>query len=323
MDYSIVIPVFNEDKSLSELSKRISAVFKEQYPGKSYEIIFIDDGSTDDSRRMLLRLHKENPYIRYIFFRKNLGKAFALMAGFLRAQGSVVLTMDGDLQDRPEDIPILLGELEKGFDVVSGWKQERRDTQTRILGSWLFNQIVSQFGHLHLHDINCGFKAYRAKVVKSLAIYGQHHRFIPLLAHFSGFRIGEARIGNDPRKFGVSKYPTFRYQGFLDLFSILFAYKYRFSPLHFFGTLGSLLFIPGFIIAAYLMYRHALFVLGLGDNYMKRITLLLPLVIIVSVIGVNIFLTGFICDFMLCHQHRNESLRAFESLIENESEGMA
>lgn len=314
MDYSVVIPVFNEVESIIELTDRIFMVFKSINKENNFEIIFIDDGSFDSTLEILENLSKEKTFVRFISLRKTFGKSYALISGFIKVTGNIVITMDGDLQDRPEDIPLLLEKLNEGYDVVSGWRHDRKDNLIKILGSKLFNSVVSYFGGIKLHDFNCGFKAYNVKVIKHVCIYGQYHRFIPLLAHLLGFKVTEVKISHAPRIFGVSKYPILRYQGFFDLLSILFTYKYKYSPLYFFGKIGLFFIIPSFSILVYLAFKHTLFVLGLGENYMARITLLLPLSTSFFTVGSNIFLTGFVCDFVLSHQSKDSIIDLLESI---------
>lgn len=321
MEYTVIVPIFNEAESIRELCDRVESVFVSMGKGHDFEILFVDDGSTDNSRKILKDLSLDRSYLRSIFLRKNFGKSLALTAGFMRVESDFVITMDGDLQDRPEDIPKMVAKLHEDYDLISGWKQKRQDSKLRVWGSWIFNRVVSYFGGIRLHDFNSGFKVYRSKVIKTISVYGQNHRFIPLIAHFAGFKVAEIKISHDKRRYGVSRYPAFRYQGFFDLLSILFTYKYRFSPLYFFGGLGSLLIIPSGISILYLTFRHILFVLGIGENYMSRITLLLPLSTTFCLLGVSIFLTGFLCDFILFHQNRETFLNSVDSLIQEHKSG--
>ncbi len=316
MEYSVVVPIYNEAGSIVELTNRVYKVFESMGKGANFEILFVDDGSTDSSMEILKKLCNERIYVKSIILRKNIGKSFALTAGFMYVKGDYVVTIDGDLQDRPEDIPKMIAKLDEGYDLVSGWRQRRQDSRIRICGSWLFNGVVGYLGKISLHDFNCGFKAYRSKVIKKMVIYGQYHRFIPLLASLMGFKVAEISVTNDIRKYGVSKYRTFRYQGFFDLLSILFTFKYRFSPLYFFGGIGSVLIVPSSITILYLIFRHILFVIGVGDNYISKITLLLPLSTTLFLIGGSIFLTGFLCDFILSHQSSKNFYSSIDNLIE-------
>lgn len=318
-EYTVIVPIYCEAESIAELCDRIFKVFNSIDKASDFEILFVDDGSTDSSKEIIKKLCSERSYIKSIFLRKNFGKAIALTAGFIHAKGKAIITIDGDLQDNPEEIPRLIEKLNKGYDVVSGWKQKRHDSFMRVWGSWLFNRVVSYFGGIKLHDFNCGFKIYQADVIKNISVYGQNHRFIPLLAHFMGYKVTELPVTHSRRKHGFSKYPIVRYQGFFDLLSILFTYKFRFSPLYFFGALGLLLIVPSFAMFFYLMFRHALFVWGLGDNYMARITLLLPLSTTICIVGISIFLTGFVCDFILHHISNARIIDLVESIIEEKT----
>ncbi len=311
-----MVPVYNESQSLVELSDRVFNVFRSMGEENKFELIFVNDGSTDDTGGILRKLCADKQHIRSIFLRKNFGKTTALTAGFIHAKGDLIITIDGDLQDVPEDIPKMIKKINDGYDMVSGWKQGRQDSIIRIWGSWLFNIVVSFIGGIRMHDFNCGFKIYRASVINNITVYGQHHRFIPLIAHFLGFKVTELRIAHKKRAHGKSKFHAFRYLGFFDLLSIAFTYKYQFSPLYFFGMLGLLLTAPSFAVICFLTVKHILFVLGMGDNYMAKITLLLPLSTTVCLVGVNIFLAGFVCDFILCHRSKNSIKSNTEGLIE-------
>ncbi len=318
MEYSVVIPVYCEAESIEELCDRIFKVFDAIGKNKDFEIIFVDDGSADSSRIILKRLQSERPYIRVIFFRKNVGKTVALMTGFLHAKGNLIITIDGDLQDNPEEIPMMVKKINEGYDLVSGWKQRRKDGLIRVLGSKLFNWLVSCLGGIKLHDVNCGFKIYKADIIRNIPMYGQYHRFAPLLAHFMGFKVAEIQVSHNKRKHGFSKYPAIRYEGFFDLLSILFTYKYKFSPLYFFGMVGCVFIIPSIAIILSIAYHHALFVVGLGEDYISKTRLILPMAIAGLLSGINIFLTGFVCDFILYHQSKRRFAEFMESMIEKE-----
>lgn len=319
MKYAVIVPVRNESKSIVELCDRISRVFASIGCTKDLEILIVDDGSSDNSREIIEKLQAADRRIKSIYLRKNIGKSFALTAGFLHASADYIITIDGDLQDSPEDIPLMIRKMEEGYDLVTGWRQTRRDGAVRSWGSRLFNSVVSSLGGIRLHDFNCGFKLYRSAVIKTISVYGQYHRFIPLLAHFMGFRVAEVPVSNSSRKYGSSNYPAIRYQGFFDLLSILFTYKYRFSPLYFFGMLGSLLIVPSFAVIFFIACKHLLFVAGLGDDYIGKTRLLLPLSFTVLLLGINIFLTGFVCDFILYHQSKRRSEEMMENMIEKDA----
>lgn len=301
MFYTVVMPVYCESGSLIEVTERISKVFTSIGKGDNFEIIFVDDGSTDSSRQAIKGLCKEKGYVRGVLFRRNIGKAFALSTGFLNARGDFIITMDADLQDRPEDIPNLIDKINEGYDLVSGWKKQRQDNIIRVLGSRIFNWAVSCFSGLKLHDFNCGFKIYKSNVIKNMYIYGQHHRFTPLLAFFMGFKVTEIPVSHDRRKYGVSKYPVFRYQGLFDFLSILFIYKYRFSPLYFFGIFGLLLIVPSAAVIFVLVGGHILYLLGFGEQFILRNRPLIAIASTFFLMGIQVFLTGFVCDFILYH----------------------
>lgn len=323
MRYSVIVPVFNEREALEELACRVERAFSAMGAAEDFELLLVDDGSSDGSRDAIRALAARRPHLRPVFLRKNVGKSRALRAGFLKARGRILVTLDGDLQDAPEDISRLLAKLEEGFDMVSGWRRRRSEGALRVLGSWLFNRAVSSLSGLRLHDFNCGLKAYRSHVVRTLHGYGEYHRFIPLLAHLAGFKVTEVAVRNDPRRYGVSKYPALRYQGFFDLLSILFTYKYGFSPLHFFGGLGVLLTFPSLAVISYLVGRHCLYLLGFGAQYMLLNRPLLTLAFTVCILGINIFLTGFVCDFILHHAAARDVGEPAEFLAEEAFEAAA
>lgn len=302
--YSVVVPVHCEATALPELCDRVERVFAQMGCGDKFEMLVVDDGSTDGTPVVLQQLAKERQYVRYITFRRNFGKSLALMAGFQYVNGNVLITMDGDLQDNPEDIPALLSKLNEGYDLVCGWRRNRAEKSSRKIGSKIFNTTVALATGLEIHDINCGFKAYRAEVARAICIYGHYHRYIPVLAHLVGFKVGEVSVLNSERKYGGSKYYTFRYQGFFDLLSILFVHKYGLSPLHFFGTVSMALLIPSMAELFYLISQHALFLLGFDQGYIPLNRPLLLLSLVGILVGVIIFITGFVCDFILHHQIR-------------------
>src|SRR5690348_1615709 len=255
MDISVVVPLLDEAESLPELEAWIQRVMKEN--NFSYEIIFVDDGSTDNSWDVINDLKKNNPNIKAIRFQRNYGKSAALNEGFKTAYGDVVITMDADLQDSPDEIPGLRKMvLEDGFDIVSGWKKKRYDnTFTKNIPSKFYNAVTRRISNIKLNDFNCGLKAYRKKVVKSIEVYGEMHRYIPVPAKWAGFkRIGEKVVEHRARKYGVSKFGWERFvNGFLDLLSITFVGKFSKKPMHFFGLWGTLFFIFGLLMALYLI----------------------------------------------------------------------
>lgn len=288
---SVVIPVFNEQESLDELAGKLVSVFSALKC--SYEIIFVDDGSTDKSFEKIRVLRARNNHIHCIKFRKNYGKSAALSAGFKEAKGDIVITMDSDLQDDPDEIPGLIKILNSGFDLVSGWKKIRYDPFIKRHTSKIFNFVTSKVSGIRLHDFNCGIKGYKKDVVKSIKVYGEMHRYIPALAHLSGFRVTEKVVKHHARKFGVTKFGANRFlNGFLDLLTVVFTTKYIKKPLHLFGLLGMLSFFAGFIITLYLTimkfaYRHSvsnrpLFLIG----------------VLFIIVGVQFFSLGLIAEMI-------------------------
>lgn len=250
-DISVVIPFYDEEGSLLQLYDQLTHVLGEM--GGSYEILFIDDGSTDQSNRIILDLRERDNRVRLISFRRNQGKSAALSVGFQSACGRFVVTMDADLQDDPAEIPALATKLEGGFDLVSGWKEVRHDPLSKRLPSRIFNSVTSILSGISLHDFNCGLKIYRREVARELKVYGERHRFLPVLAHMHGFRVGEIPVKHHPRKFGRTKFGAYRFlAGFFDLITLLFRMKFLSKPLHFFGSVGMLSLIVGLAIIAYL-----------------------------------------------------------------------
>lgn len=295
MDLSVIIPLFNEDESLPELAAWIERVVNAN--GYSYEVIMIDDGSTDNSWNVIESLRAQNPNIRGIKFQRNYGKSAALNEGFKAAQGEVIITMDADMQDSPDEIPELRKMIiEEGYDLVSGWKKKRYDnTLTKNIPSKLFNAAARKSSGIKLHDFNCGLKAYRKKVVKSIEVYGEMHRYIPILAKWAGFRkIGEKVVEHRARKFGVTKFGWERFvNGFLDLFSIMFVGKFGKRPMHFFGLWGSIVFFLGLVIWTYLFIAKFAF---LKYNMTDRPIFYVG--VISLVIGTQLFLAGFLGELI-------------------------
>jgi glycosyltransferase involved in cell wall biosynthesis len=296
MNLSIVIPLFNEAESLPELTAWIEKVMLEN--NFSYEILFVDDGSTDASWNVIETLAQKNPGIRGIKFQRNYGKSAALNEGFKAAQGDVVITMDADLQDSPDEIPELRRMItEEGFDLVSGWKKKRYDnTLTKNIPSRLFNAATRSMSKIKLHDFNCGLKAYRNKVTKSIEVYGEMHRYIPVLAKWAGFKkIGEKVVEHRKRKYGVTKFGWERFvNGFLDLTSIMFIGKFGKRPMHLFGLWGTLFFLVGFGIALYLIISKIMNPAGFALTNRPGFYLSLTTLII----GVQLFLAGFIGELI-------------------------
>jgi len=294
MDISIVIPFLDESESLPELTEWIrNVVTKNNF---SYEIIMIDDGSTDSSWQVVEELRNKNPCIKGIKFQRNYGKSAALNEGFRAAQGNVVITMDADLQDSPEEIPELRRMiLEDGYDLVSGWKKTRHDPWSKTIPSKFFNWFTTKVSKIKLHDFNCGLKAYKLKVVKSIEVYGEMHRYIPLLAKWSGFKkIGEKAVEHRARKYGRSKFGMTRLiTGGLDLASIVFVGKYAKRPMHFFGTWGAFFSILGFFVFLYLTVSKFFF-----DKTGLTQRPLFFFAILSMIIGTQLFVTGFIAELI-------------------------
>lgn len=295
MDLSVVVPLYNEEESLPELEAWIRRVMEAN--NYSYEIIMVDDGSTDNSWHVIEELNQMNPLLKGIKFQRNYGKSAALNEGFKIAKGDVVITMDADLQDSPDEIPQLRKMvLEEGYDIVSGWKKKRYDSKlTKNLPSKLFNAATRRASGIYLHDFNCGLKAYKKKVVKSIEVYGEMHRYIPLIAKWSGFkRFGEKVVEHRPRKYGVTKFGWNRFvNGFLDLASIMFVGKFRKNPMHFFGLWGTLTFLFGFIVFLYLAISKFFF-----DQTGMTQRPLFFIALVAMVIGSQLFLAGFLGELI-------------------------
>ncbi len=267
---SVVIPLYNEEESIVELGKKLELELN-KIARERFEVIFIDDGSTDNSREKIRELHKKNPRFHCISFRRNYGKSAALQVGFRAARGKYIVTMDADLQDDPAEIPNLLAKLNEGYDLVSGWKKKRYDPLTKVLPSKLFNFVTSLVSGVRLHDINCGLKAYRNVVAKRLIVYGEMHRYLPVLAHWDGFRVTEIPVVHHPRRFGKSKFGAGRFvKGFLDLLTVMITTRYMQRPLHFFGSIGTVITLLGFIVNLYLLIEWIL-----GKTYLSNRPLLL------------------------------------------------
>lgn len=295
MDISVIIPLYNEAESLPELMAWIRRVMEDNH--YSYEVIFVDDGSNDDSWNIIRLLRENNPMIKGIKFQRNYGKSAALNEGFKKAKGEVVITMDADLQDSPDEIPELRRMvLEENYDIVSGWKKKRYDsTLSKNIPSKLFNAATRKASGIYLHDFNCGLKAYKNKVVKNIEVYGEMHRYIPLLAKWSGFKkFGEKIVEHRPRKYGVTKFGWNRFvNGFLDLASIMFVGKFKKNPMHFFGLWGTLSFLFGFIVFLYLTVTKFFFdQTGMADRPLFYIAL------VAMIIGTQLFLAGFLGELI-------------------------
>lgn len=300
MDISVIVPLFNEAESLPELEAWIARVMEAN--GFSYEILFINDGSTDDSWQVIKHLRESNPCVKGVSFRRNYGKSPALNTGFIRAQGDVVITMDADLQDSPDEIPELYRMITAdGYDLVSGWKQKRYDPLSKTIPTKLFNATARKVSGIHnLHDFNCGLKAYRKTVVKNIEVYGEMHRYIPYLAKNAGFcKIGEKVVQHQARKYGTSKFGLNRFiNGYLDLITLWFLGGFGRKPMHMFGFMGSIMFMIGFI-AACVIGADKLY--ALANNIPQRLITSSPYFYIsltMMIIGTQLFLAGFLGDLI-------------------------
>ncbi len=305
MDLSVVVPLYNEEESLPELCAWISTVASSN--NYTYEIVLVDDGSTDDSWRVIEELSENNAHIKGIKFQRNYGKSAALNEGFRIVTGEVVITMDADLQDSPDEIPGLRSMiLENGFDLVSGWKKKRHDPIGKTIPSKFFNWVTTRSTGIKLHDFNCGLKAYKLKVVKNIEVYGEMHRYIPVIAKWSGYRkIGEKVVEHRARKYGTSKFGIERFvKGFLDLASILFVGKFGKRPMHFFGSWGTVSFIFGLTVFVYLTISKFFF-----DKSGLTQRPLFFFAILAMIVGTQLFVTGFIAELIARNSpHRNQYL---------------
>ena len=290
---SIVVPIRDEEQSVESLFEELSdALAPLETP---WEVVFVDDGSTDGTFARLARLHELHAVVKVVRLRRNFGKAAALAAGFAEVSGDVVVTIDGDLQDDPHEIPRLLAKLDEGFDLVSGWKAHRQDPLSRRIPSWIFNRVAGRMSGLRLHDMNCGLKAYRAEVVHELRLYGELHRYIPVLAHYQGFRIAEVPVNHRPRAHGRSRYGVERYvRGFLDLLTVTFVGRYRHRPLHLFGGIGLLLLVGGL---ATLLYLTVVKIGGAAIGGRPLLTLGVLLV----VVGMQFLSLGLLTELITSH----------------------
>lgn len=298
VDVSVVVPLYNEEQSLSELTGMVADAMEDY----TYEIIFVDDGSTDSSWEMISKLNQKSTCVKGIRFRRNYGKSDALQAGFHEARGQFVITMDADLQDDPNEIPELIDMLKGDYDLVSGWKKVRHDPITKTVPSRFFNAVTRFTTGIKLHDFNCGLKAYRKEVTDSIYLYGEMHRYVPLLAKWKGFdRIGEKEVKHHPRKYGNTKFGISRFlHGFLDLLTLLFVNRYMRQPMHFFGSMGVLFLIVGVGISGWLAYLKLYF----GEPLSNRPLLFLGVLLIL--LGVQFFSIGFLGEIYNQGQVKDE-----------------
>jgi len=305
---SVVVPLLNEERSLEPLYEEIAAALEPF--DEPFEVVFVDDGSTDGSLEVLTRLNAETANVVVVHLRRNFGKAAALQAGFLEAHGDTVVTIDADLQDDPTEIPRLLAKLDEGFDLVSGWKAHRNDPFVRRLFSRWFNWATAVVSGIRLHDVNCGLKAYRAEVLHGMRLYGELHRFIPILATYRGYRVAEIPVNHRQRQHGRSRYGPERYlRGFFDLLSVTFMGRYRHRPLHLFGGLGLLMGALGFVILTYLtvdwFWGHAI-----GQRP------LLTLGVLLVVVGIQLVSLGLLSELITSqHEERMDERERIEKLV--------
>ncbi len=293
VDISIVVPAYNEAESFPELLSQIQEAVAPM--NMSLEVIIVDDGSNDGSVEVLKSLKEKYPFLKVLSFRKNYGKSAALSEGFKIVQGNYVITMDADLQDDPHEIPNLIAKLEEGYDLVSGWKKKRHDPLSKTIPSRLFNFVTSRITGIRIHDFNCGLKAYRQQVVKDMTVYGELHRFLPVLAHWNGFRVGEIVVQHHPRKYGKTKFGITRFfNGFFDLMTVLFITRYKSTPLHIFGMLGLLTSFVGIAIELYLTVGWFT-----GERIRNRPLFFLGILTII--VGIQFFVFGLIGEMISAH----------------------
>ena len=314
MDISVVVPLYDEIESLPELTSWISRVMDENR--FTYEVILVDDGSKDGSWEMIRKLNAGNPFIKGIKFRRNYGKSAALNTGFEAANGDVIITMDADLQDSPDEIPELYRRIvEEKYDLVSGWKAKRHDPLSKTIPTKLFNAATRRMSGIHnLHDFNCGLKAYGKAVVKNIEVYGEMHRYIPVIAKWAGFsKIGEQIVEHRPRKYGKTKFGISRFiNGLLDLMSIFFVGKFGKRPMHFFGSMGTLSFFAGTVITIW-MIVDKLHAIAKGEHY-RNVTdqPLFYLALVAVILGSQLFLTGFVAELVARSAHERNKYQIEE-----------
>lgn len=317
IDLSVVIPLYNEEESLPELCNWISRVMDSH--GFSYEILLINDGSTDNSWGIIGELSAESKVIKAVKFNRNYGKSAALDTGFKLAQGKVVITMDADMQDSPDEIPELYRMIvEDGLDMVSGWKKKRHDPITKTIPSRFFNATTRIISGIKLHDFNCGLKAYNSDVVKNIKVYGEMHRYIPVIAKWHGFnKIGEKAVEHRSRKYGTTKFGVERFiYGFLDLLSITFVSKFKRRPMHFFGVLGTLSFLFGILSASWLIWKklEAIYILKVPVAREVVDQPLFFLALVAIIVGVQLFMAGFIGELLVINKTEKDEYLVIDSI---------
>jgi len=312
LDISVVVPLLNEEESIEELYQQLTAALEAM--GRSYEIIVVDDGSTDRSFALLQQLHARDPRLKVIRFRRNFGQTAAFSAGFDRAQGAIVITIDADLQNDPNDIPLLIAKLEEGYDVVSGWRVHRKDKLlSRRFPSVVANRLISETTGVHLHDYGCSLKAYRSEVVKNIRLYGELHRFIPAMASWLGVAVAEVGVNHRPRQFGRSKYGLSRtIKVFLDLLTVRFLLSYSTRPIHVFGTLGLLASGFGVLLGLYLTVLKLFFQQNIGDRP------LLMLAILLVMVGVQLITMGLLGEMVArtYHEAQNKPIYVIREVLD-------
>jgi len=292
MNISVVIPVWNEEENIRPLHKRLSEVMRKT--GKEYEIIFVNDGSTDHTAKAIDSLKSKDRHVKVVWFRTHRGKSDALSAGFAAAKGGHIITMDGDLQDEPNEIPNFIRKINEGYDMVVGWKYRRHDPVTKRLPSKFFNELTAWITGLKIHDSNCCFKIFKREVANDIKVYGELHRYIPALAHWKGYKVTEIRVQHNPRAFGKSKYGLGRLvKGMLDLVTIKFLNSYGKRPMHLFGSIGILSLLAGFITSLYLLYLK----LGLMEDIGNRPLLILG--VLLMVLGVQFISIGLLGEMIV------------------------
>jgi glycosyltransferase involved in cell wall biosynthesis len=309
---SVVVPVYNEEESVQPLYDALTGQLRAL--GRAYEIIFVDDGSRDASYLRLKALHEQDEHVKVVRFRRNFGKTPALVAGFSRARGEIVFTMDADLQDDPTEIPQFLAKLDEGYDLVSGWKYPRHDPITKTLPSFFFNRMVAVTTGVKLHDMNCGFKAYRREILDDIKLYGELHRFIPVLANQRGFRVTEVKVHHHKRKYGKSKFGARRFvRGFLDLLMVLFLMSYLRTPLRLFGMIGFLLTLAGLIVDGYVVADRYL---PFGSHTQIHNRPLLFVGIVLLIFGVSFILTGLQSEMIRHFAYRPEEEYSIRQVLD-------
>lgn len=290
VDISVVIPSYNEKDSIPELTAQLTSVLDGMK--LRWEVWYVDDGSSDGSAEVLRELHERDPRFKMIRFRRNYGKSAALAVGFREARGGYVVTMDADLQDDPSEIPALIAKIEEGYDMVSGWKKKRYDPISKTIPSKFFNFVTGKLSGIDIHDFNCGLKAYRREVVKTVNLYGEMHRYIPVLAKMAGFTVTELIVHHHPRKYGRTKFGLSRFfKGFLDLLSVMFTSRYTQRPLHVFGSLGGIMFVAGFLINSWMTVEWLM-----GYPVGNRPMLLLG--ILLMLLGIQLISTGLLAEMV-------------------------